>query len=264
MSLRVSVDALARTLGARLLRGSGTNLTLDIDSPEWLGDGPEHPLRLTTALDTAATPPAVWILGPRHTDMPTGEEPVLATELDIGALRYRASHYLDSRLPQLIPGTLVAAEGCGILIRGPAGVGKSEAALGLLDRGHELVADDAVTLQAGPHWQLQGHAPAASRGCLCVRGLGPCTVAAHYPGQCRESHRIDVIVTLQRGAEADPLRGGWTRAGLMGRAFTGLVIDPDRPTALLMELAAREVSRNRPSPGPVQGRHAKQSEGHGV
>jgi HPr kinase/phosphorylase len=78
-----------------------------------------------------------------------------------------------------VPGTLVQVCGVGILITGPSGVGKSEAALGLIARGHRLVADDAVALTVVGK-SLQGSSPAALAGMLGLRDLGVIDVARMY------------------------------------------------------------------------------------
>ena len=70
-----------------------------------------------------------------------------------------------------VHGALVQVQGVGVLLLGPSGVGKSEAALELVARGHRLVADDVVELrpEAG---RLIGRAPEAIRHYLEIRGLG--------------------------------------------------------------------------------------------
>lgn len=62
----------------------------------------------------------------------------------------------------LVHGVLMAVFGCGVIIVGPPGAGKSELALTLLDRGHALIADDAVVLEK--RTGVFGSAPDVSRG----------------------------------------------------------------------------------------------------
>jgi HPr kinase/phosphorylase len=62
--------------------------------------------------------------------------------------------------------------GTGVLIKGDAGVGKSELALELITRGHRLVADDAVELRHVAPETLEGSCPPLIRDFLEVRGLG--------------------------------------------------------------------------------------------
>src|SRR5690606_9201380 len=75
-----------------------------------------------------------------------------------------------------IPGTLVEVFGHGVLLTGASGTGKSETALGLLDRGHRLVADDAVTVQPTAQGAL-GACPPPLHGLLSLRDLGIVDVA---------------------------------------------------------------------------------------
>jgi len=76
-----------------------------------------------------------------------------------------------------VPGTCIAIDGRGILLRGPSGAGKSDLALRLIDSGARLVADDQteVVCIGG---RLFASAPASIRGLLEVRGLGILTLDA--------------------------------------------------------------------------------------
>ncbi len=65
-----------------------------------------------------------------------------------------------------------ARRGDGVLILGPAGAGKSELVLRLMDRGWQLVADDQVELAAAPDGALLASPPAPLHGMLEVRGVG--------------------------------------------------------------------------------------------
>ncbi len=81
-------------------------------------------------------------------------------------------------LPSL-QGTFVSLCGQGVLIRGSAGVGKSSLALALVDRGHQLVADD------GPRFErrnasILGHCPPGFQGKLLVTGLGTLDLHRFY------------------------------------------------------------------------------------
>src|SRR5690606_5755078 len=71
----------------------------------------------------------------------------------------------------VIPGTLVEIAGVGVLLSGESGVGKSDTVLGLLDRGHRLIADDAVELYLCSG-RLHGRSPEQLRGLVAIRGLG--------------------------------------------------------------------------------------------
>jgi HPr kinase/phosphorylase len=93
----------------------------------------------------------------------------------------RITNYLDSELaPETrMHGVLVDVYGIGILITGESGIGKSEAALELIKRGHRLVADDAVDIKEIDEI-LYGTCPYITRGMLEVRGMGIIDVSAIY------------------------------------------------------------------------------------
>mgnify|MGYP001196750412 CR=1 FL=1 len=72
---------------------------------------------------------------------------------------------------KIVHGVLIKVLGQGVLLLGPSGVGKSELALELIDRGGQLVADDAVELRREGNG-LIGKAPDLTRGKMFIRGLG--------------------------------------------------------------------------------------------
>lgn len=96
-----------------------------------------------------------------------------------------------------VQGVLVEIDGIGILLRGPAGIGKSLAALRLLDRGHCFVSDDLVEISVGPGARLWGRAiekPARME----LRGLGIFSVESLFPGQTLSSTLLGLVVDLDR------------------------------------------------------------------
>ncbi len=109
--------------------------------------------------------------------------PLLLTPLESSALSIRLLRALDDIFaPQkTIHATLVEVEGMGILILGESGVGKSEAALELLDRGHRLIADDAVLLKCLNGNVLWGYGTSKVMGHhMEIRGLGIIDIAQIY------------------------------------------------------------------------------------
>ncbi len=101
-------------------------------------------------------------------------------------------------------GCLVVVRGVGLLLCGESGVGKSALALELLRRGHPLVADDVVRVEARDGWPW-GAAPEATAGRLEVREVGVVQVAVHFGvAAVAEESRIDVIVELQRRVTPPP------------------------------------------------------------
>jgi HPr kinase/phosphorylase len=100
-------------------------------------------------------------------------------------------------------GVLVEVHGLGILLTGASGIGKSECALFLVERGHRFVADDAVDL-VRMGGTVSGSAPPALRHHLEIRGLGVLNVRDLFGATAvRESAPIDLVVELARFDTAD-------------------------------------------------------------
>lgn len=95
-------------------------------------------------------------------------------------------------------GSLVEVFGVGVLIKGDSAVGKSEAALGLIERGHRLISDDLVKVKKREAGYLEGFAPELSSHHMEIRGIGIINVAHLYGAVCvRASKSIDLIVELE-------------------------------------------------------------------
>ncbi|MEG0307141.1 MAG: HPr(Ser) kinase/phosphatase [Clostridium sp.] len=110
----------------------------------------------------------------------------------------RISNFLESRLaPETrLHGVLVDVYGIGILIIGESGIGKSEAALELIKRGHRLGADDAVDIKE-IDGNLFGSCPYITTGMLEVRGMGIIDVSAVYGSSCIVSQKkISLVISL--------------------------------------------------------------------
>jgi HPr kinase/phosphorylase len=105
-----------------------------------------------------------------------------------------------------VHGSMVDVQGIGVLIVGQSGCGKSEAVIGLLQRGASLVADDAVRLRLNEEREVTGTAPDITRAKIEVRGLGILDVARLFGvGSVRLTKRLDLIVHLVTGAELNDL-----------------------------------------------------------
>lgn len=143
-----------------------------------------------------------------------------------------------------IPGVLVAIHGDGILLQGESGIGKSELALQLLDRGHQLVADDSVTVGIR-NGILSGHAPDNLAGMLEIRGLGPCPVDVLFGHNAiRATAAVTMVVGLCRPKDwvdwprLAPVRDAITLAGILVPRIR-LPVAPERPLPLVVEALAR-------------------------
>lgn len=95
-------------------------------------------------------------------------------------------------------GTLVEVFGVGVLIQGDSAVGKSEAALGLIERGHRLISDDIVKVKKKEGSYLEGSGAALTRHHMEIRGIGIINVANLYGAVCvRNQKSIDIVVRLE-------------------------------------------------------------------
>lgn len=94
-------------------------------------------------------------------------------------------------------GVLVEVYGEGILLIGDSGIGKSEAAVELLKRGHRLIADDAVEIRKVSTNSLVGTAPELIRNYIELRGIGIVNVAKLFGmGAVRTENEINLIVNI--------------------------------------------------------------------
>ena len=144
----------------------------------------------------------------------------------------------------LVHGCLVDVQGIGVLVQGDSGSGKSEAVIGLLQRGASLVADDVVRLRLFEDRELVGTSPEQTRNMIEIRGLGILNVAALFGvGSVRLSKRVDLVVRLVTGqatADLERVGAGESKEPLMGLPVTtvDLPVAPGRDVASLIELAA--------------------------
>jgi len=127
--------------------------------------------------------------------------PLLVTPLGSSPLSIRLLRALDDIFaPQkTIHATLVEVEGMGILILGESGVGKSESALELLDRGHRLIADDAVLLKCLNGNVLWGYGTSKVMGHhMEIRGLGIIDIAQVYGmNSVRDRKPVEMVFQLE-------------------------------------------------------------------
>src|ERR1700682_3386680 len=95
-------------------------------------------------------------------------------------------------------GSMVDILGVGVLIRGASGMGQSECALGLIERGYSLVADDVTRITSLEGRELIATAPDLTRNHIEVRAIGIINVAAVFGiGSIRIEKRLDLVVTLK-------------------------------------------------------------------
>lgn len=96
-------------------------------------------------------------------------------------------------------GTLVEVFGVGVLIEGDSSVGKSEAALGLIERGHRLISDDIVKVKKRDDNYLEGSCSELTKHHLEIRGIGIINVANIYGVVCvRDQKSLNLVVRLEQ------------------------------------------------------------------
>ena len=126
--------------------------------------------------------------------------PVLMTRKPTSAVMAEIIRYLNEKLAPCISihGVLVDVYGEGVLITGDSGIGKSEAALELIKRGHRLVSDDVVELRKISDELLLGSAPDITRHFIELRGIGIIDVKTLYGvSSVRDSKAIDLVIKLE-------------------------------------------------------------------
>ena len=97
-----------------------------------------------------------------------------------------------------IHGVLVDVYGEGILITGESGIGKSEAALELIKRGHRLVSDDVVELRKVSDVTLVGSAPDITRHFIELRGIGIIDVKTLFGVESvKDTQSVDLVIKLE-------------------------------------------------------------------
>ncbi len=138
-------------------------------------------------------------------------------------------------------GTLVEAFGVGVLIQGDSSIGKSEAALGLIERGHRLISDDVVKIRLREGSYLEGSGPELTRHLLEIRGIGIINVAHLYGAVCvRDDKRVDMIVKLEAWDDKkfyDQVGLDQQFCDILGKKvpFHILPVKPGRDVVLLIE-----------------------------
>ncbi|MCR5674544.1 MAG: HPr(Ser) kinase/phosphatase [Lachnospiraceae bacterium] len=126
--------------------------------------------------------------------------PVLSTDMTTSAFTSEVIRWLNVQLaPRIrIHGVLVDVYGVGLLITGESGIGKSEAALELVKRGHRLVSDDVVEIRKVSEATLVGSAPDITKHFIELRGIGIIDVKMLFGASCvRETQNIDIVIKLE-------------------------------------------------------------------
>ena len=187
-----------------------------------------------------APPPAPLVQAAEAADVP-----MLTTALRTSDFIRAASTWLEERLaPETqLHADLVEVQGLGTLILGKSGIGKSEAALDLVTRGHRLVADDVVIVRRISPTVLRGRSAERLEHHLEIRGLGIIDVEVLFGTLATlDERQLDLVVELVEWTDnAD-------RLGLVEERYPLLDVElplvripvrPGRSMAMLIETAAR-------------------------
>jgi HPr kinase/phosphorylase len=172
--------------------------------------------------------------------------PTFVTEKTTSAFTAEIIRWMNVQLAPTISihGVLVDVYGEGVLIMGESGIGKSEAALELIKRGHRLIADDVVEISKVSDVTLVGTSPDITRHFIELRGIGIIDVKTLFGVESVEdTHAIDLVIKLEEW-DKDKV---YDRLGLEEEytEFLGikvvchsLPIRPGRNLAVIVETAA--------------------------
>lgn len=172
--------------------------------------------------------------------------PIFTTKVTTSAFVAEVIRWLNVQLAPciVIHGVLVDVYGVGVLIIGESGIGKSEAALELIKRGHRLVTDDAVEIRKVSDETLVGTAPGITKYFIELRGIGIIDVKTLFGVESiKESQNIDMVMKLEdwnRDKEYDRLGLEEEYIEYLGNKVVchTLPIRPGRNLAVIVEAAA--------------------------
>jgi HPr kinase/phosphorylase len=172
--------------------------------------------------------------------------PVFITEMSTTEMTAEIVRWLRVQLaPSIsIHGVLVDVYGEGVLIMGESGIGKSEAALELIKRGHRLVSDDVVEIRKVSETTLVGSAPEITRHFIELRGIGIIDVKTLFGVECvKDTQSINMVIKLEdwdREKNYDRLGLEDQYTELLGIKVVchNIPIRPGRNLAIIVESAA--------------------------
>lgn len=172
--------------------------------------------------------------------------PLVRTSMKTTRFSSKLTNYLETKLAPTtaVHGVLVDIYGVGVLITGQSGVGKSETALALIKRGHQLVADDCVEIREVEENLLVGSAPDLLEQLLEIRGLGIINVMTLFgAGAVRSRKRITLSIHMETWDETKH----YDRVGLDEETIRiinteipklTIPVRPGRNLAVIIEVAA--------------------------
>lgn len=172
--------------------------------------------------------------------------PVATTDTATSPFDAELSRWLHVQLApeQTIHGVLVDVYGEGVLIMGESGIGKSEAALELIKRGHRLVSDDVVIVKKVSDETLIGTSPDMTKHLIELRGIGVIDVKALFGVESiLDTANIDMVIQLEewdRGKDYDRLGLEDHHIEILGNQIISynIPVRPGRNVAVIVESAS--------------------------
>ena len=165
--------------------------------------------------------------------------PVFGTPFETTKISYFLADFLDDQFsPQIVVhGSLVDVYGAGVVLTGPSGIGKSEIALDLIERGHRLVADDVVMVTRKGEGILMGAGTDLVKHFMEIRGLGLIDVRSMFGIRAiRYQKRVEIVVELEEWKPGQD----YTRTGLDEISMT--LLDVDIPLVKLPIFPGKNVT----------------------
>ena len=176
--------------------------------------------------------------------------PLLSSPVNSPQLINRIQYDLNARLAEtaIIHGVFMEVHGLGVLLTGESGIGKSELALDLINRGHRLIADDAPEFSRISPDTVRGSCPEVLCDFLEVRGLGILNIREMFGDSAikpSKNLRLIVRLILMNGEEIhqmDRLTGSYRSFSLLDVDIPEVIIPvaPGRSLAVLVEAATRQ------------------------
>ncbi|CAN5625564.1 HPr(Ser) kinase/phosphatase [soil metagenome] len=172
--------------------------------------------------------------------------PLFRTAVPSTEFMYYLRDFLEDQfaVQQTLHGSLVDVYGIGLLLTGKSGIGKSEVALDLVERGHRLVADDVVVASRKGESVIMGSGTELAQHFMEIRGLGIIDVRAMFGIRAiRFQKRIEVLVRMERWDENEE----YTRLGMVdesesilgiGLPLVKLPIVPGKNVTVICEVIA--------------------------
>ena len=188
------------------------------------------------------TPPDIILQAAERTDTP-----LMITPLRSAVFMTDMMLYLSKRLAPSIfqHGVYLDIFGVGVLLTGASGIGKSEIALELIERGHRLISDDMVELvRQGPE-VLVGHSPESLKYHMEIRGLGILNIRDLYGAAAiTDTKRLRLVIEVipwEKLSEEDRILGtnSTTTINEVTLPKIRIPIRPGRSLAVIIEVATR-------------------------